>query len=205
MLRQTSLAAQGSSYQASKKLVNAVGLLSSGCAATHIGRGLVVTAGHCVVPDSFGATLPERTCGAVRVYWGYHDGRDAYLQSRCKKVLRSVTDEWRDYALLLVEPAPRAQAQIEWGPLPDGAQIGLLEHRKGRPLALSGLYTAREESVVKSGPPRLAYDCSSEKGSSGSPIIDVRTGTVVGIHDGRTQAACYGTWLGDTGLQSFLR
>ena len=65
--------------------IDAYGKISMGCTATHIGNGLVLTAGHCFdAPSTRANNLP---CADITVELGVRVGHDAYLKSKCVKVL----------------------------------------------------------------------------------------------------------------------
>ena len=54
-----------------KKLINAFGLINNGCTATHIGRGIVITAGHCFY--ALAELTQNADCEDVTIDWGFRE------------------------------------------------------------------------------------------------------------------------------------
>lgn len=155
------------------------------CTVTHIGKGVVMTAGHC-----FGAGdepkknyEPEETT----VRWGVRGMQHAtwpYLTSRLTKVLearRSLPGP--DYAFFLVDPVPPVAVKVDLAARPRaGTKLTLFSHPWGRPLEWSGTCELMPPTD-HGGSQRFDHRCATESGSSGGAMLDDATLEIVGIHD----------------------
>lgn len=71
------------------------------CGASHMGDGLVLTAGHCLMSS---ASLSRSSCADFSVKWD-----SGGTSSACSEVIHLNTKPFEDYALLRVSNAPSAQ------------------------------------------------------------------------------------------------
>jgi V8-like Glu-specific endopeptidase len=117
-------------------IINAFGVMSMGCTATHIGGGLVLSAGHC-----FGAPSTRKDnvpCPNVTVKWGVRRDSQAYMTSQCKIVLAEEHSRNRDYSIFRVEPAPETAIEPDLGKRPTvDTEITIFGHPQRRPLEWS--------------------------------------------------------------------
>lgn len=183
--------------------LDAFGRMSMTCTATHIGHGLVLTAGHCFRATSFRQeNLP---CDHVTVEWGVREGMPAYLVSRCERVLVQETSEEADYALFKVDEIPRAAVSIASRAPQFGEMVTLFGHPQHRPLEWSR--TCPLVDPVEGGFPRadFAHQCDTEVGNSGSAMLDAQTGEIIGVHDGGVTPHNYGTFIASTPITNYER
>lgn len=197
--------ASGSNIPAKyRAMLDAFGRMSMGCTATHIGNGLVLSAGHCF---NGGATrIDNAACSGTTVSWGLRGGKAPYLVSRCTKILSYQRSDRADYAIFQVSPAPAAKVEVD---LSAGSKIGttvtIFGHPQGRPLEWSQTCPLLSASASTGfGGLDFVHQCDTEPGNSGSTIIDNRTMKVVAIHDGGVVPYNYGTLLSSTPLRSYL-
>ncbi len=183
-----------------KDMLDAFGLMSMGCTGTHIGNGIVITAGHCFWA---GETLTkDEPCDDTTVDWGVREGKEAYLKSKCEKVLFAQRDAvGNDFAIFKVSPAPTASVAVELERKAVAAdEVTIFSHPEELPLRWSKTSIVENNTDVELPPESMQHKCDTNPGSSGATIIDVNTLKVVGIHDGGHLTAPqdgmnYGTFL----------
>jgi hypothetical protein len=183
-------------------LIDAFGLISMGCTATHIGNGLVLTAGHCFNgPAKRGS---QADCSKWVIQWGLRKDATPYLVSRCKEILAYELNDDRDYAIFTVDNAPSAYVEVDLTEKPaNGAVITIFGHPQARPLEWSKTCVVEPGSKGKWGADEFSHQCDTEPGNSGSTIIDDTTLKVVGIHDGGRAPWNYGTYLLSTPIAEY--
>lgn len=186
-----------------RPLIDAFGKISMGCSATHIGDGLVISAGHCFdAPEQRANNL---SCDRITVEWGYRKDKPAYLKSKCVTVLAAELNDNRDYAIFKVDVAPEAKIEME---LEERAKVGtpltIFGHPQLRPLEWSKTCVLEEGSNGGWGTDEFSHQCDTEPGNSGSTIINDTTLKIVGIHDGGRVPWNYGTYITDTPIREFL-
>jgi len=144
-----------------------------GCTGTLIASNLYLTAGHCV-----GSTTPGSS-----VFFNYQNDPSGNPQTTVSHQVTAVLEDdlgGIDYAILELEGAPGDA----WGITtpatfrpPAQQPITIIQHPKSLPKVVEG----GTLSYLSSG--RIAYDdLDTENGSSGSGILQDRTGYVVGVH-----------------------
>jgi V8-like Glu-specific endopeptidase len=194
-----------------KNIVDAFGLMASGCTATHIGNGYVLTAGHCFwAPE----TLVENTaCDDETVDWGFRDeNKKPYLTSKCETVIAKMHGAGMDFAIFKVSPIPPVAVSVD---LQRHAVIGdtltIFSHPDGFPLQWSQSCGVEYVLFPELAPEALEHKCDTNPGSSGATIINVLSLKIVGIHDGgfvdQSSGAGmnYGTFIMASPLQDILR
>jgi V8-like Glu-specific endopeptidase len=186
-----------------RPLVDAFGQLSMGCTATHVGDGLVVSAGHC-----FNKTKTGRRdgvpCTEHSVKWGLRVDKAPYLTSRCTSIVAEEWSDKRDYAFLRVTPIPPVKVDLKSGKRPAfETKITIFGHPQKRPLEWSQTCRLKNRSIggFAFG---FAHRCDTEPGNSGSTILDDASLEVIGVHDGGSTAANYATYLVDTPIDEVL-
>ena len=200
----TPLNADGSNVpEKYRSQIDAYGKISMGCTATHIGNGLVISAGHCFdAPSKRANNMP---CADITVEWGVRAGREAYLKSKCVKVLAAELNDDRDYAILLVSPAPTATIDVDYSKrVGQSTKITIFGHPQMRPLEWSKVCTVEPSSNGPWGKDQFAHQCDTEPGNSGSTVIDDSSLKVIGIHDGGRAPWNYATYLYDTPIREFV-
>lgn len=177
-----------------REYINAFGLLSVNCTATHIGNGLAITAGHCFSAPEKRADNVECPEG-VTVQWGYRRDAKPYLVSHCVKILSYEQNFYRDYAIFTVNPAPESfvPPSLDARPL-KGRRITMFGHPQTRPLEWSQYCTVGATNT-KNGSDLFAHGCDTEPGSSGSVMIDDESLQIVGIHASGRPLMNYATFL----------
>lgn len=175
---------------------------SKTCTASYLGRGIAMTAGHCL--DAPTSEVRDRVCPGVLVSWGSVAGAPSTLRSACQRVLRARNDRaGTDYAFFEVFPPPTGELAVN---LTAGASSAsptrgtMLSHPDGDPLSWSGTcaLTTPYGSI-------FPHQCDSEGGSSGAPIFDDATLRVVGINLGTDAGLLnYGRFVSATPLAGLL-
>jgi hypothetical protein len=183
--------------EALRPIIAAIGQVSVGCTATHIGKGLVLTAGHCIL------TSPRsgpKYCRGVAVVWGNYPGSTGQTVSKCREVVFRNYNSASDIALIRVENPPKAFIPLD---LKTGSSslslprsnITLLSFPRMRPLEWS-----QECEMSEYKEKKFLHSCDTEPGSSGAALIDTTTLKVIGVHGGASDELNYGSFLND--LQS---
>lgn len=156
-------------------VLDAVGRMAGiACTGTHIGDNMVLTAAHCLLAESL------EDCHGTSIEWG------ARLAS-CERVLFAELDEDRDIAVFVADYAPAVKLSIDTcrmrGP---GDRVSLLSYPERGPLQWSGYCML--EALPDLGRSQIAHVCDTQPGSSGAPVIDADSGTVVAVHTGAAAA-----------------
>ncbi len=172
-----------------RPLLDAVGRMSIGCTGTHIGDGLVITAGHCLLPLDADASGPimQQPCDDLTIEFGYRKSKKPVLVGKCQEIVVAELNDHKDYGIFRVDVAPNAAIPLD---REQEAQVGqdvtIFSHPAMRSLEWSKVCkVASHEHVASSSPHQFSYQCDTEGGSSGSAVIDVKTLRIVGIHNGR--------------------
>jgi hypothetical protein len=183
-------------------LINAFGLISMGCTATHIGNGLAITAGHCFDARSKRGKLAD--CSKWEIKWGLRKDAEPYLVTKCKSVLAYELNKDRDYAIFTVDQIPSAFVEVSLSaPAKIGSTVTIFGHPQGRPLEWSQTCTLEDASKGDWGKNQFSHQCDTEPGNSGSTVLDDTSLKVVGIHDGGRAPWNYATFLLDTPIGEF--
>lgn len=159
-------------------LFDAIGRLSGDCTVFHVGRGVAVTAAHCVQVTAAPGPQP---CQALSIAWGYRYQHDAYLQSRCLEILAYKLEDGMDFALLRVDPAPPVALPVAVNDPEEGVDLTVFGHPHGEPLHWSGVCKAHWNKEARGF---LEHQCDTKAGNSGSPVFDHGRREVVGVHKG---------------------
>lgn len=192
-------------------LVDAFGIMNMGCTATHIGNGIVLTAGHCFWAPRL--LTKDISCDEVTIDWGVREGKEAYLQSKCEMVLFAQTNKLigSDFAILKVSPVPPVAIPVE---LERKSVVGdiitIFSHPEELPLQWSKTCGVEESTDLIFAKEALQHKCDTNPGSSGATILDATTGKVVGIHGGgrltsETEGMNYGTFMTNTEITESLK
>ena len=157
------------------------------CTAFLVAPDIAITAGHCI---------SSRDCADRRIVLGYRaqlDGStptivDATRVFSCAEVLArrlvygadSVDDELPDYAVFRLDRADaafEAPALRRSGGIRVGEELAIVGHPLGLPLKVAA--GARVVRILPSG--MAVTDLDAYGGSSGSPVIAVESGEIVGL------------------------
>lgn len=194
-----------------KKIVDAFGKLGMGCTATHIGGGYVLTAGHCFWAGQ-NPTQDEDCSGAENdIQWGYREGKESYLTSKCEKVVIAQRTDKLDYALLKVSPIPPVAVKVDFKKRAKvGEKVTIFSHPEELPLRWSQICRIQKTNDADFDPALIHHVCDTNPGSSGATIINYYTLKVVGIHDGgkldgNGGGLNYGTYIYDTPLKKIIQ
>ena len=183
-------------------IIDAIGKMSMGCTATHIGQGLVLSAGHCFRAPKQRTPLP---CDGITVEWGLRQDAPPYLTSKCTEVVAARASYEEDYSIFRVEPIPSAYVDFDFDERPAvGSSITQFGHPRARPLEWSQLCALQTSAKGGWGSKQFSHDCDSEPCSSGAALIDDTSLKIVGIHDGGLDDWNYGTFIKDTPLREFI-
>lgn len=184
-------------------LIDAFGIITMGCTATHIGNGIVVTAGHCFRATS--VRQDNTPCAGVNVQWGVRVGAAPYMTSACQVVLAKEQNRDRDYAFFKVDPAPTAQVSVDFAARPStDTTLTILGHPRRRPLEWSQTCPLQPSSAGGWGIDQFSHQCDTEPGSSGSSVLDDNSLKIIGIHDGGSPRWNYATYLYNTPIGEFI-
>jgi len=198
-----------------KKLVNAFGRITVGCTATHIGKGYVLTAGHCFFAPPI--ALKDQPCSSeYDVQWGVREGQQPYMTSKCTRLIIAQRSQKMDYALFKVDPIPDAFVKPDLSEKPDlGDRITIFSHPDELPLRWSKICRVKRLNSTDKSVGLIFYNCDTNPGSSGATVIDVNSMMVVGIHDGGQILNVtddnlgvgfnYGTYIYETPLLEILK
>ncbi len=182
-------------------MLNAIGHMSMGCTATHLGNGFVLSAGHCFDAPAQKEEMVD--CSSTKVTWGSRRGTKPHLVSRCRMILVQETSNDRDYALFVVDNAPAEKVALASGNARWGTPITMFGHPSGRPLEWSGECELLDPSYGGWSSQAFSHQCDTEPGNSGSAVVDSRTLEIVGIHDGGIAPYNYGTFISNTPIAQF--
>lgn len=207
------VAADGSNIPAPyRRTLDAFGMMEfdggrNHCTVTHVGGGVVLTAGHCF--DATAARTDDVACPVgYSMAWGYRVDRAPYLTSSCDRILAMQHTGDLDYAILRVSPVPAVALRPNLATKPAiGTTITVFSHPAHLPLEWS--QTCKVEPVIATdggaaGRSELRHECDTAPASSGATVLDDSTLEVVGIHDGAWHGANYATYLLDTPLAELL-
>lgn len=191
-----------------RQIADAVGLMSMGCTGTHIGNGLVLSAGHCFDPKR--VTTRNASCDGVQVFWGVREGKNPTSVSNCRQVLILELNNQKDYALFRVDNPPRVSVKVKLQGRPAlGTRVTIFSHPFKSPLTWSGVCEITRALNYGLNVNAIHHRCDTNPGSSGAAIVDVTSMEVVGIHDGgvsqATTGANYGTYIDWTYIPAVLQ
>jgi V8-like Glu-specific endopeptidase len=167
-----------------RELVNAFGLMSMGCTATHIGGGYVLTAGHCFWASD--NVVKDQACSDTTIDWGIREGLDQpYMKSTCEKIVAAQRSSKNDFAIIKVSPVPAFAIAVELNrkAMP-GDVITIFSHPEEMTLRWSKTCKVESQFDPKLPQDSLQHKCDTNPGSSGATIIDAKTNKVVAIHNG---------------------
>lgn len=193
-----------------RHLIDAIGRTNEGCTVTHIGYGIVLSAGHCFWAP---ATEPveNRNCNEVTISWGLRGQKAPYLISKCDTVVLAQKNQTIDFAILKVSPVPFAFINVDLQRKAIvGDQLTMFSHPDGLPLQWSN-YCQMEDSTDPTVPDKaLKHQCDSDYGSSGAAILSAFSLKIVAIHNGGYvnnygQGMNFGTFITDTPLSEKLK
>ena len=191
-----------------RNIVDAFGIIQVGCTATHIGNGYVLTAGHCFWASD--KLKRNQSCGEdYNVKWGYREGAEVYLTSKCVELIAAQMNDKYDFAIFKVYPVPPVSIPVNLNDLSKyKTKLTIFSHPNEYPLRWSkSCYLKRTisfgfETTV------LQHQCDTQPGSSGATILDAETLEVVGIHDGGISSGVsgmnYGTFISTSPLRKIL-
>jgi V8-like Glu-specific endopeptidase len=193
-----------------RSLVDAFGIISMGCTATHIGNGIVITAGHCFwAPEDM---VTDQTCEDTSVDWGVRDGKEAYMHSTCEKLLFAQRDAvGNDFAIFKVSPVPPVAVGVELERQAQaGDQLTIFSHPEELPLRWSQNCVVESPTDTDLPPQAMQHKCDTNPGSSGATVLDDSTLKVVAIHDGGhltgpDDGMNYGTYLTNPAVRDALK
>lgn len=186
-----------------RPLVDAFGKISMGCTATHIGKGLVITAGHCFeAPEK---RVNNQPCDKVTVDWGFRKDKAAYLKSKCVVILAAELNDDRDYAIFKVDNIPPVALEVDLTARPKtGTPVTIFGHPQLRPLEWSQTCTLENGSNGGWGSDAFSHQCDTEPGNSGSTVLDDSSLKIIGIHDGGRVPWNYATYIVNTPIREFI-
>ena len=185
-----------------KNFVNAIGRMNPQCTASHVGDGIVVTAGHCV-----GASLSLRKnvkCETVSIEWGVKKSNVAQFVSKCESILAMQVNDLVDYAILKVNDFPDQRFDVSLTKYPDETAITVFGYPGGQSLQWSKYCKITDQGRASFASLGFSHQCDTQVGSSGGPVALSESGVLIAIHNGGDSKNNYATNLADIGLQEFL-
>lgn len=166
-----------------RALVDAFGILSMGCTATHIGNGYVLTAGHCFWVGQ--VPVQDQECDGTEIEWGFREGTKSYMKSKCEKIIIAQRSGMNDYAVLKVSPAPPVAIAPDMDRrAATGDTVTIFSHPDEMALRWSRLCGVEYLTHPELPEGSIQHKCDTNPGSSGATIINALTLKVIGIHDG---------------------
>lgn len=194
-----------------KKIVNAFGFMNVGCTATHIGRGIVITAGHCFF--ALNTLVKNADCDDVTIDWGMREGVQPYMQSKCQKILYMQNDTTEvDFAILRVSPIPKTKVELDLtNPVQAGDTVTVFSHPDDLPLRWSQSCQVLDQPDAQLPRLSLKHNCDTNGGSSGATMLNPQTLKIVAIHNGgrldgtTTNGLNYGTPITNKTVVEALR
>lgn len=193
-----------------RNLVDAFGKIGMGCTATHIGGGYVLTAGHCFWAGEIPIENQECAGRENEIQWGLREGKEAYLVSKCEKIILAQRTEKMDYALIKVSPIPPVSIKTDFQRRAQlGDKVTIFSHADELPLRWSQSCKIQKVEGAQFDQALIHHVCDTNPGSSGATIINFFTLKVVGIHDGGASygeggGLNYGTYIYDSPLRKTL-
>ena len=181
----------------SEDLLDSIGLIQSGCTATHIGNNIMITAGHCLQAKFFNFHKDISCNKRLTVSWGVRGSYRGYLHSKCVRIIAAENSIERDFALIEVDNAPKDQFNLYTGGEPElNRSMTIYSHPMKRPLQWSkecknlgrkdlGQWSSNRSYYLN----RVHYECDTEGGSSGAAVIDSSTYEILAIHNSGTAFA----------------
>lgn len=185
-------------------IVGAVGQLNIGCTATHIGDGLVLTAGHCVTRSP---RARSKGCPQLGVIWGNYGGNKKYSVSKCITVEAREYNDRVDYAVLRVANPPEAFVEVDWAPQESILPVTILSFPRMRPMEWSPNCETEPYMDPVRAAVKFSHSCDTEGGSSGAPIFSADTFKMIGIHGGAGDDLNYAMFVSALGqiVEDILR
>jgi V8-like Glu-specific endopeptidase len=178
--------------QQNKKWAN--GASTPVCTAFHIGGGIVVTAGHCLV-----GTAPKEPPlvniaprkGVLFTDFNYFAGGTVQRSQILNMIYVRNTrnQDGIDVGLFEISNPPKAALRLNRGPRPPvGTKISMIASNEGSTLMWSG-FCELHNRIYSSDLPefefelkrQFAYKCDVSPGASGAPIIQDSDKSVVGV------------------------
>ncbi len=177
-----------------------IGRLSMGCTGTHIGDGLVLTAGHCF--DASSRIEKNQPCPNVKIAWGYRGSRPSSLISSCQNVVIKQNRPGADYALFEVRPIPPNKVEVDLRNLDfDNERATLFSHPRKQALLWSRYCKLKILDPAPRDPTFLYHKCDTEPGSSGAALIMERNLKIASLHKGGLDFGIIGVWNYSTALR----
>lgn len=177
--------------------VSAIGQLNIGCTATHIGGGLVLTAGHCVTRSP---RSRSKGCPQLGVIWGNYGGNKKYSVSKCITVEAREYNDRVDYAVLRVANPPSAFVEVDWEQqVQQVLPITILSFPRMRPMEWSPNCETQSYADPARASVKFSHSCDTEGGSSGAPIFSADTFRLIGIHGGAGDELNYAMYVSALG------
>lgn len=173
-----------------RPFISAIGQLNVGCTATHVGKGFVLTAGHCILSSPRASTS---NCRHLSVVWGHRANNTALTVSKCLAVKARVATTTQDFALIEVSTPPPTALEIDFESSEIPRAATMLSFPRMRPLEWSGdcvMTIYNNPDLILS---KFLHTCDSESGSSGAPLIARDSLKIVGVHGGSSDELNYGT------------
>lgn len=191
-----------------RDIAESVGLMSMGCTGTHIGNGLVISAGHCFEAGKIARY--RSTCDGIQVFWNVREGRQPSGVSNCRQLLVLELNNQKDYALFRVDNPPRTSVKIRTvGRPPLGTRVTIFSHPFRNPLIWSGTCEITRALNFRLPTQAIHHTCDTNIGSSGAAIVDSVSLEVVGIHGGGVSqglsGANYATYIDWTYIPAVLQ
>jgi V8-like Glu-specific endopeptidase len=197
-----------------RELPDAIGLLGIGCTVTHIGDGLVLTAGHCIPQEKrISDECLAKVYPKMTIRWNYRSGTTEFAESNCLRIVSTELSSSHDFALLRVDNPPKASVRVELNERPDaGEQITVFAHPRKRPLEWSQFCTLAvlpkdhmTDLTPKDRKSIFAHQCDTEQGSSGAAIFSANSLKIIGVHHGGVEPWNTATWIPVTAISKAIR
>ena len=177
----------GDNTPATPGLLDAIGLSPGGCTLSHLGGGYALSAGHCFANAPFNKVnhvpcnhLIQNDNINFSIVWSYRGQNNNLPVSYCHKIILAEWTEHRDFALIQITSAPKAQIELSLTSFPPAinSSMTIFSHPESKRLQWS-----KWCRVLRSNYTQFGYQCDTAKGSSGAPIFNHKL-QLIGIHNG---------------------
>lgn len=157
------------------------------CTGFHIGKGIVVTAGHCT-----GKGTSKKDLKNISFEWGRTEeslrkNEKRQISSVVKLISREVIGNRNDHAIYLVSPVPKVALRFNPKRVPKiNEPVFTIGHPYGNPQKISELSTVTDQFKCQNAIDDFwfLFELSAYgvmPGNSGGPILSAIDGTVLGV------------------------
>lgn len=164
-----------------RSVLPSIGKLNSGCTVSHIGQGFVITAGHCFWQTFFDEELKlNQPCTDETIFW-----QISGKTSRCLEIIamQKNSEMVLDFAIMKISNPPIEKVTVEWSMLTQPEDVlTIFSYPLEEPMSWSKFCPLKKVMKTEINPTMMHYVCDTKEGSSGAPVLNAKTGHMVGLH-----------------------